>query len=83
MVHKKSFDESGVSQLSDEERAKLDEDISEIARGDDPVGALSTVIAPEIFVHEDINRAIFLQLVGGARACSPMGCGSGGTSTSA
>ncbi len=65
LVHKKSYDESGNSHLSEEDRAKLDKRIKEIAHGGDPVGALSLAIAPQIFGHEDIKRALLLQLVGG------------------
>jgi DNA replication licensing factor MCM7 len=73
IVHKKSYDESGNSHLSDEERARLDAQIAEIAHGDDPVGTLSSSIAPEIFGHEDIKRALLLQLVGGCTRKLPDG----------
>mmetsp|Transcript_13138 Transcript_13138/g.28396 ORF Transcript_13138/g.28396 Transcript_13138/m.28396 type:complete len:914 (-) Transcript_13138:94-2835(-) len=73
LVHKKSYDESGNSHLSEEEKAKLDERIKEIAHGDDPVGTLSGAIAPEIFGHEDIKRALLLQLVGGCTRKLPDG----------
>lgn len=54
LVHKKSYDESGNGHLSEEERAKLDKQIDEIAHGDDPVGTLASAIAPEIFRAQDI-----------------------------
>lgn len=73
VLHKKSYDESGNAHLSDEEKVKLDEQINEIAHGDDPVGTLSTAIAPEIFGHEDIKRALLLQLVGGCTRKLPDG----------
>mmetsp|Transcript_27064 Transcript_27064/g.58015 ORF Transcript_27064/g.58015 Transcript_27064/m.58015 type:complete len:921 (+) Transcript_27064:68-2830(+) len=73
IIHKKSYDESGNAHLSDEERKKMDEQIHEIAHGDDPVGTLSTAIAPEIFGHEDIKRALLLQLVGGCTRKLPDG----------
>mmetsp|Transcript_44388 Transcript_44388/g.79633 ORF Transcript_44388/g.79633 Transcript_44388/m.79633 type:complete len:912 (-) Transcript_44388:151-2886(-) len=73
LVHKKSYDESGYSHLSEEEKIKLDEQIKEIAHGDDPVGMLSGAIAPEIFGHEDIKRALLLQLVGGCTRKLPDG----------
>ncbi|EED92025.1 member of mcm2/3/5 protein family, partial [Thalassiosira pseudonana CCMP1335] len=66
VVHKKSY-------LSEEEKAKLDEEIRVIATGDDPVGMLSTAIAPEIFGHEDIKRALLLMLVGGCTRKLPDG----------
>jgi hypothetical protein len=73
IVHKKSYDESGNAHLSDEERSRVDARISEIANGDDPVGTLSASIAPEIFGHEDIKRALLLQLVGGCTRKLPDG----------
>ncbi|KAL7430014.1 hypothetical protein ACHAXH_001406 [Discostella pseudostelligera] len=73
IVQKKSYDESGNSHLSDEERASVDAQIHEIAHGDDPVGMLSSAIAPEIFGHEDIKRALLLQLVGGCTRKLPDG----------
>ena len=73
VIHKKSYDESGNGHLSEEERAKVDKQIDEIAHGDDPVGTLSTAIAPEIFGHEDIKRALLLMLVGGCTRKLPDG----------
>ena len=73
IVHKKSYDDSGNAHLSDEEKVKVDEQIHEIAHGDDPVGTLSSAIAPEIFGHEDIKRALLLQLVGGCTRKLPDG----------
>ena len=73
VIHKKSYDESGTGHLSEEERAKVDKQIDEIAHGDDPVGTLSTAIAPEIFGHEDIKRALLLMLVGGCTRKLPDG----------
>lgn len=73
IVHKKSYDEAGDSRLSDEEKLELDERIKEIAHGDDPVGALSGAIAPEIFGHDDVKRALLLQLVGGCTRKLPDG----------
>ncbi|KAL7532738.1 hypothetical protein ACHAXR_004812 [Thalassiosira sp. AJA248-18] len=73
LVHKKSYDESGNGHLSEEERAKLDKQIDEIAHGDDPVGTLASAIAPEIFGHEDIKRALLLMLVGGCTRKLPDG----------
>ncbi|KAL9189100.1 hypothetical protein ACHAXT_011590 [Thalassiosira profunda] len=73
LVHKKSYDESSSGNLSPDEKRKLDERIDEIAHGDDPVGALSSAIAPEIFGHEDVKRALLLQLVGGCTRKLPDG----------
>ena len=73
IVHKKSYDESGNAHWSDEERASIDAQIHDIAHGDDPVGTLSSAIAPEIFGHEDIKRALLLQLVGGCTRKLPDG----------
>ncbi|KAL7536153.1 LOW QUALITY PROTEIN: hypothetical protein ACHAWF_011224 [Thalassiosira exigua] len=73
IVHKKSYDESGNGHLSEEERTRLDAQIDEIARGDDPVGSLSSAIAPEIFGHPDVKRALLLQLVGGVTRKLPDG----------
>ena len=73
IIHKKSYDDSISEGLSEEERAKLEEQIQEIATGDDPVGTLSSAIAPEIFGHEDVKRALLLQLVGGCTRKLPDG----------
>lgn len=73
IVHKKSYDDSISESLAEEERVKLEEQIREIATGDDPVGSLSSAIAPEIFGHEDIKRALLLQLVGGCTRKLPDG----------
>jgi DNA replicative helicase MCM subunit Mcm2 (Cdc46/Mcm family) len=73
IVHKKSYDESGNAHLTDEERASVDAQIHDIAHGDDPVGTLSRAIAPEIFGHDDIKRALLLQLVGGCTRKLPDG----------
>eukprot|EP00536_Pseudo-nitzschia_multiseries_P011635 jgi/Psemu1/243980/estExt_Genewise1.C_4070009 len=43
----------------------LDADLRKVAQSDDPVGILSRSIAPEIFGHADIKRALLLQLTGG------------------
>merc|ERR1719276_63428 len=45
----------------------------EVATGDDPVGRLSSSIAPEIYGHEDIKRALLLQLVSGCTRKLPDG----------
>ena len=52
IVHKKSYDESLLDSLSEEESAKLDAEIMEIATSEDPIGKLASSIAPEIFGHE-------------------------------
>lgn len=73
VVHKKSYDESVADSLPFDEREKLDEEIMNIASGEDPVGKLATSIAPEIWGHEDIKRALLLQLVGGCTRKLPDG----------
>ncbi|KAL3921569.1 MAG: hypothetical protein SGILL_002682, partial [Bacillariaceae sp.] len=66
MVHKKSYEESSIrDSLSEEEAAKLDADLQRVATAEDPIGILSKSIAPEIFGHADIKRALLLQLTGG------------------
>lgn len=64
-VHKKSLEESLLDSLDEQESARLDADIRRVANSDDPIGILSRSIAPEIFGHEDIKRALLLQLTGG------------------
>ena len=73
IVHKKSYDDSIADSLSIEQKTKLDEQILEIATGVDPVGKLSSSIASEIYGHEDIKRALLLQLVGGCTRKLPDG----------
>jgi DNA replication licensing factor MCM7 len=73
LVHKKSYDESLCDSLSEEESAKIEAEIMDIATGEDPIGKLSASIAPEIFGHEDIKRALLLQLVGGCTRKLPDG----------
>lgn len=73
LVHKKSYDDSIADSLSEEARAKLDEEIMDIATGEDPIGQLSASLAPEIFGHEDIKRALLLQLVSGCTRRLPDG----------
>jgi len=73
VVHKKSYDESLSENLSEEETKKLNNDIMKVATGEDPIGALSASIAPEIFGHEDIKRSLLLQLVGGCTRKLPDG----------
>jgi DNA replication licensing factor MCM7 len=73
IVHKKSFDESLLDQMSEQESAKLNADILEVATGEDPIGTLSASIAPEIFGHDDIKRSLLLQLVGGCTRKLPDG----------
>ena len=73
LVHKKSYEESLMDTLSEEERAKMDADVLDIAMSEDPIGRLSASIAPEIFGHEDIKRSLLLQLVGGCTRKLPDG----------
>eukprot|EP00934_Nitzschia_sp_Nitz4_P001170 Nitzschia sp. Nitz4//scaffold29_size155292//46738//49469//NITZ4_002648-RA/size155292-augustus-gene-0.224-mRNA-1//-1//CDS//3329546418//1170//frame0 len=72
-VHKKSLDESLLDSLSEEESGRLDSAIQQVATSDDPIGILSQSIAPEIFGHEDIKRALLLQLTGGVSRKLPDG----------
>jgi len=66
-VHKKSFDDASHNRdgMSEEDLLRLDSDIRRLAAAEDPVGILSRSIAPEIFGHADIKRALLLQLTGG------------------
>ena len=73
VVHKKSYDDSIANTLNEEQKTKLDDEIMEIATGEDPVGRLASSIAPEIYGHEDIKRALLLQLVGGCTRKLPDG----------
>lgn len=66
MVHKKSYEDTSIrDSLSEEEAAKLEADLQRVATSEDPIGVLSKSIAPEIFGHADIKRALLLQLTGG------------------
>lgn len=65
VVQKKSYDESGSNGMTEEETARLKADVIRISMAEDPVGILSKSIAPEIFGHSDIKRALLLQLTGG------------------
>ncbi|KAG7355083.1 minichromosome maintenance complex protein [Nitzschia inconspicua] len=66
MVHKKSYEDSSIrDSLSEEEATQLDADLQRVATAEDPIGVLSKSIAPEIFGHADIKRALLLQLTGG------------------
>jgi DNA replication licensing factor MCM7 len=73
VIHKKSYDDSIADTLSQEQKKKLDDEIMEIATGQDPVGRLGSSIAPEIYGHDDIKRALLLQLVGGCTRKLPDG----------
>lgn len=73
VVSKKSYDDSMADSLSEEARKKLDDEILNIATGEDPIGRLSSSLAPEIYGHEDIKRALLLQLVGGCTRKLPDG----------
>ena len=73
IVHKKSYDDSLADALGEDDRKRLDDQIMDICTGDDPVGRLSSAIAPEIYGHGDIKRALLLQLVGGVTRSLPDG----------
>ncbi|VEU44017.1 unnamed protein product [Pseudo-nitzschia multistriata] len=64
-VHKKSFDDAATKRAGEEKAGGLDADVRRVASAEDPVGVLSRSIAPEIFGHADIKRALLLQLTGG------------------
>ena len=67
-VHKKSFDDAaanGGDGMTEEQLLRLDSDIRRVTQAEDPVGVLGRSIAPEIFGHSDIKRALLLQLTGG------------------
>ena len=72
MLHKKSYDDADES-LSPTEKMELDAAIHEVTQSTDPIGRLARSIAPEIFGHEDIKRALLLQLVGGCARSLPDG----------
>ena len=61
-VHKKSYDERDED---DEKNAELASKVEAVAFSADPIGRLARSIAPEIFGHADVKRALLLQLVGG------------------
>ncbi|MGK3735662.1 MAG: DNA replicative helicase MCM subunit Mcm2 (Cdc46/Mcm family), partial [Bacillariaceae sp.] len=65
-VHKNSLDDaSHRDRLSEEELVRLDADIRKVTSSEDPIGILSRSIAPEIFGHANVKRALLLQLTGG------------------
>jgi DNA replicative helicase MCM subunit Mcm2 (Cdc46/Mcm family) len=73
MVHKRSYDDLSTSALSSGEAALRQAAVMAIATGPDPMGRLASSIAPEIFGHADIKRALLLQLVGGCTRTLPDG----------
>lgn len=68
LVHKKSFDATMV-----QNDTLLQDQVWRIATSVDPVGRLARSLAPEIFGHEDIKRALLLQLVSGCTRSLPDG----------
>jgi len=66
VVHKRA-------QEQDKKDRVMEAAIHEIASGEDPVGRLAQAIAPEIYGHEDIKRALILQLVSGCTRQLPDG----------
>lgn len=61
----------GYEQLIDDEEAKLK--VMELARDPEPYTKLAGSIAPEIYGHEDVKKALLLQLVGGSSRVLPDG----------
>lgn len=75
-VHKKSYDETASStstNMGSSSAALFTAAVRAIATGPDPMGRLASSIAPEIFGHADIKRALLLQLVGGCTRTLPDG----------
>lgn len=72
VMHKKSYDDADES-LTPAEKLELDSAIHDVTQSPDPIGRLARSIAPEIFGHEDIKRALLLQLVGGCARSLPDG----------
>lgn len=70
-VHKKSYDERSSDNAQVDQT--LVNEVLKIANSEDPVGRLARSIAPEIFGHEDVKRALLLQLVGGCERKLPDG----------
>ena len=64
IVHKRSFDDF-VKNSALAQSVEIDMAIEQIVNSEDPLLTLSSSIAPEIFGHEDIKKALLLQLVGG------------------
>jgi DNA replication licensing factor MCM7 len=73
IVHKKTYDESIMDALNEDESAAVEAGVCSVAASDDPIGRLSASLAPEIFGHEDIKRSLLLQLVGGCTRVLPDG----------
>jgi DNA replication licensing factor MCM7 len=70
LVHQPSYDDARL----DRRRSAADAvEVHAIATGPDPVGRLAASLAPEIFGHLDIKRALLLQLVGGVTRTLPDG----------
>jgi DNA replication licensing factor MCM7 len=72
-VDKKTFDKSILETLGEEDSERLDADIQSVATSEDPIAILGASIAPEIFGHADIKRALLLQLTGGVSRKLPDG----------
>jgi DNA replicative helicase MCM subunit Mcm2 (Cdc46/Mcm family) len=64
---------SSSSSSEEEELTNLEMDLQRVATSSDPIGVLSQSIAPEIFGHADIKRALLLQLTGGVSRNMPDG----------
>ncbi|PVU97168.1 hypothetical protein BB561_000720 [Smittium simulii] len=67
-LHKKQYSDM-VSSTS----TQIDEKINEIAKNSDALGQLSNSLAPEIYGHDDVKRALVLQLVSAPSNVTPDG----------
>jgi DNA replication licensing factor MCM7 len=61
----------GYEQIQDDEVAKRK--VEDLARDPEPYTKLAGSIAPEIYGHEDVKKALLLQLVGGSSRVLPDG----------
>jgi DNA replication licensing factor MCM7 len=60
--HKQTYAELEVDAVTERK-------VRDIARDPDPYSRLAAAIAPEIYGHNDVKKALLLQLVGGVTKC--------------